>query len=469
MDQQDGRLVGFDARKWRSLRPIVARQAEALAGEAVWIRLIAAGVGPTGSRELTVITDRDILVYGPSLRTALELGTALPQPQASWPVREILRVHPYGRLWTVKVEDHHRSSLRLTCPSEELARTVQAVAWPVTYRVLPSAGYPFRDGDVVRFWQTRESLVFASPGTGATTEIPFARMVSLGTGGASSAFVWVQGMMAQAAQLAGASPTGHTDLRVETLDGELNLRTTMTSAQGLEEELAGAQLAVRRLDAERAAAERAAAEEAAARDAEKLDILFLSANPVVNDRLALDEEIRSVRQKIRLADGRDKVRLVSHWAVRPDDLLQHLNEHRPHVVHFSGHGSSTGELMFVDDRGQPKPVPPAALGALFHTLRDNVRLVLLNACYSRPQSQAIVQSVDYVVGMKAAIADEAAVIFSSSFYRALAFGRTVEEAFRQAKVALMLEGVGQEDTPELLVRPGASGQERLLSPRGPAA
>ena len=43
--------------------------------------------------------------------------------------------------------------------------------------------------------------------------------------------------------------------------------------------------------------------------------------------------------KIRSAEYRDTLELVSAWAVRPDDLQQLLLQHQPHVVHFSGHGS----------------------------------------------------------------------------------------------------------------------------------
>jgi len=78
-------------------------------------------------------------------------------------------------------------------------------------------------------------------------------------------------------------------------------------------------------------------------------VLFLAANPASEARLALDEEIRSITEKIRLAEGRDLLRVEQAHAVRPDDLLQQLNQHRPHVVHFSGHGSDAGELLLVNN------------------------------------------------------------------------------------------------------------------------
>jgi hypothetical protein len=189
--------------------------------------------------------------------------------------------------------------------------------------------------------------------------------------------------------------------------------------------------------------------------------LFLAANPIGTQQLALDEEIREITNKIRLSDARDVLELVSVWAVRPDDLLQYLNQYKPQIVHFSGHGSDAGEIILVDNNGNSKPVSPQALKALFSTLRDNIQIVVLNACYSRIQGKAISEVIDYVVGMNSAIGDKAAIVFAASFYRALGFDRTVKEAFDQAIAALLLEGIPEEGTPELLVKNDVSPHKKL--------
>ena len=66
----------------------------------------------------------------------------------------------------------------------------------------------------------------------------------------------------------------------------------------------------------------------------KVKVLLLSANPQGTPKLKLDEEVREITQKVRASEHRDVNELVSRWAVRPDDLLQYLNEDRPHVLHF---------------------------------------------------------------------------------------------------------------------------------------
>ena len=197
--------------------------------------------------------------------------------------------------------------------------------------------------------------------------------------------------------------------------------------------------------------------------------LFLAANPSGTQRLSLDREIREITAKIRASEYRDALQLVSEWAVRPDDLLQALNVHKPQIVHFSGHGTTAGEIVLEDDSGAAKPVSAAALKALFTTLKDNVRLVILNACYAEIQARAITEVIDCAIGMSTAISDDAAITFIASFYRALGFGRSIQQAFDQGVTALMLAGIPEENTPRLLLRTGVRPESIVLVDAAPHA
>ncbi len=194
----------------------------------------------------------------------------------------------------------------------------------------------------------------------------------------------------------------------------------------------------------------------------KVKILFLSANPTSTSRLGLDEEIRAITEKIRASEHRDLVEVVSYWAVRPDDLLQALNEHQPHVIHFSGHGSSAEEIILVDSQGLAQAVSKKALINLFKTFKGNIQVVLLNACYSQSQAEGIIEHVPCAIGMSNSIGDKAAISFAASFYRAIGFGRSVREAFEQGLAALMLEGIDEERTPKLLARNDVDAAKVLL-------
>lgn len=194
----------------------------------------------------------------------------------------------------------------------------------------------------------------------------------------------------------------------------------------------------------------------------KIKVLFLAANPTDTNELALDEEIREITSKIRSADYRNSIDLISAWAVRPDDLLLLLNQHKPKIVHFSGHGSNSGEIILAANNGVSKPVSIRAINALFTNFKDNISVVILNACYSKKQAQAITQVIDCAVGMSDSIGDKAATVFAASFYQAICFGRSIQEAFDQGITALLLEDIHEENTPELLMKDGVDPSQVIL-------
>ncbi len=184
--------------------------------------------------------------------------------------------------------------------------------------------------------------------------------------------------------------------------------------------------------------------------ADKLTILFLAANPAATNQLQLDEEMRAIDAALRKAAFRDRFALHSHWALRYADLPEILLRYNPHIVHFSGHGSEKGELVFAQEGGGVHHVPPAALSDLFDLLRDNIGCVVLNACYSEGQAQGIAESIDCVVGMESAVADSAAIEFAAGFYTGLGFGRSIKTAFGLGRNRMAALGGGEESIPKLL-------------------
>ena len=178
----------------------------------------------------------------------------------------------------------------------------------------------------------------------------------------------------------------------------------------------------------------------------------------------LDKEVREIEWKLKTAKFRDSIEFIPKGALRPDDLLQYLNEHSAQIIHFSGHGTNNDELMLTDENNMPKPVSKIALVHLFKTLKGSIKVVLLNACYSRPQAEAITSAIDIAIGMKKSIGDNSAIFFATSFYRAISFGKSVKEAFDQGITALLLENIPGHDIPALIVKEGVDPNEiRLIA------
>ncbi|PPK18672.1 hypothetical protein CV015_01675, partial [Staphylococcus haemolyticus] len=87
-------------------------------------------------------------------------------------------------------------------------------------------------------------------------------------------------------------------------------------------------------------------------------ILILAANPKQTSRLRLNEEVRDIKEGLRLSQQRDKFILQQEWAVRPRDVRRDVLDFRPNIIHFSGHGSGTTGLSFEDETGKEKLVTP---------------------------------------------------------------------------------------------------------------
>jgi hypothetical protein len=181
-----------------------------------------------------------------------------------------------------------------------------------------------------------------------------------------------------------------------------------------------------------------------------MKILILAANPSNTPHLRLDQEVRDIEEGLTRAQQRDRFELVQRWAARPRDVQRAILELEPQIVHFSGHGTGEDGLVLEDGQGQAQLVSTAALAGLFELFADQVQCVLLNACYSEVQGQAIAQHIPYVIGMKQAIGDTAAREFAVGFYDALGAGRDIEFAFKYACNSIQMAGIAEHLTPVLL-------------------
>ncbi|MBD2608736.1 CHAT domain-containing protein [Scytonema hofmannii FACHB-248] len=205
-------------------------------------------------------------------------------------------------------------------------------------------------------------------------------------------------------------------------------------------------------------------------------ILILSANPINTDRLRLDEEVREVQLALERSKRREQFEVISRWAIRIDDLRRALLDHEPQIVHFSGHGipannialENSGQLQqqreayrlsspkvgiaLENNSGQLQLVSTESIKNLFELFKGKIECVLLNACYSETQAEAIYQHIDCVIGMNHSIQDRAAINFSKGFYDAITAGRNYEEAFKFGCNNIDLNSIHQSLIPVIKIR-----------------
>ena len=208
-------------------------------------------------------------------------------------------------------------------------------------------------------------------------------------------------------------------------------------------------------------------------------ILFVTAWPEDDSvvRLRTDREFSDTEEVIQGARYRERVSLVfPQLAASESKLRSALLRKKPHVVHISGHCSQRDGLLLENKTtGAIEPVTPERLQSMFVQLGGNVRLVVLNACWSADHATALVDHVDFVVGMRSRIADDSASNFSVAFYDGIAHGLPVGQAFALAcdilpaderNIPMLKSRIGRDPERVNLLGPRRANRTRLIRNTG---
>lgn len=186
-----------------------------------------------------------------------------------------------------------------------------------------------------------------------------------------------------------------------------------------------------------------------------LSILFLAANPKDTPPLRIANEFAELEQLLESSENRDSINLEQRWATKIKTLQSAMLKYNPNILHFSGHGSADGAIILEDDEGFSTHVRPQAFSEFCSSFKEDLKCVVLNACFSKVQAEEIIKhSVPYVIGMHKEIDDKAAKAFSTMFYEALWSGKSIPDAFKLGKNSINMNGLSDKDVPVLLQEKG---------------
>jgi hypothetical protein len=166
-----------------------------------------------------------------------------------------------------------------------------------------------------------------------------------------------------------------------------------------------------------------------------LIILMTSANPKKDHFLDVDGEVNAVNEATKKEKHGKKFKLERWPKTKALDVPRKLREHEPHIFHFSGHGGydddgiPDGSLILVGKDGKPEKIDIDGVINWFKTSGKRIRVIVLNACWSKDLADRLTQHVDFVVGMREEIFDNEARVFSVGFYSRLADGQTLQQAY----------------------------------------
>ncbi|AKB46978.1 hypothetical protein MSKOL_1201 [Methanosarcina sp. Kolksee] len=130
-----------------------------------------------------------------------------------------------------------------------------------------------------------------------------------------------------------------------------------------------------------------------------------------------------------------------------ENVEGYLNEQDYHIIHFTGHGISIdgkGNLVFENEDQKARLIDNKTLSDLFS--ERGIRLVVLSSCESAKGSNKEAfgdlasmlskRGIPAVVAMQYSVLDDVATKFAYNFYRAIASGKPVDLALKEARLVM---------------------------------
>lgn len=185
-----------------------------------------------------------------------------------------------------------------------------------------------------------------------------------------------------------------------------------------------------------------------------LRMLCMVANPDGHAHLDVKREKQHLHEALQELEDDGSIEI--HWIAGQTwrDLQEAMRTNEWHIFHFTGHGSfdeqaehGKGSLTFASEHGGPQILTAEKVAQLLSG-HSSLRLVILNACEgARTNAQDIFsstaatllsqsRSLMAVLAMQTKITDRAALLFTRTFYAALAKGVPVETAVTEARIAI---------------------------------
>jgi CHAT domain-containing protein len=206
-------------------------------------------------------------------------------------------------------------------------------------------------------------------------------------------------------------------------------------------------------------------ERKALRKRRKLVVLYLTASPHQDNPLRVEAEVRMVQEAVRGSILRDNIDVQFRPAADLKVIMDGLNDHRPQVVHFSGHSNAVG--IDTDDGNvedaRAQELSYELLARALKATDSPPQVVVLNSCESSGARKNILKAVPILVSMRTTVSDIAATAFASRFYAAIASGQSVKAAFDQGAIAVEATSLGEKHTPEIFAQAGVDLGKLILT------
>lgn len=207
-------------------------------------------------------------------------------------------------------------------------------------------------------------------------------------------------------------------------------------------------------------------------------IVYLASNPLPTSPIELEAQSEAIRRALStLPPGAGELPIDCLEDASTQGLRRALDNPSVQVLHIAGHGRRARRgprgrgVMTTDGEGHNVLLGARGLDAILRQT-PNIRLVVLSACQSAEQAQAIADACGCAVGITGKLEDSAARRFAEAFYEQLARGRSVKAAFDWAQAFFTAEyefAEGEFGEHGLFVRAGHRADRVFIEPVGAQA
>lgn len=154
--------------------------------------------------------------------------------------------------------------------------------------------------------------------------------------------------------------------------------------------------------------------------------MFVSSVPEDKNYIDVGQESDTISEVLEIMKQDSKFQFIHKHGIIRGKFREILQDYKPDIIHFSGHGGEKEGLVFQDNEEISKEM----LRDIFDGLHI-IQLIYLNACYSAKQTDALkdLTNVKNIIGMNKSIADYIAIQFSTNFYKNYKRIENIKESF----------------------------------------
>ena len=177
-------------------------------------------------------------------------------------------------------------------------------------------------------------------------------------------------------------------------------------------------------------------------------ILFLCAEPLGKRKFR--NESRGIQEALRRPITQEKPEFEQIHDVEVDMLRSFLDDNKPDIVHFSAHGTPSGDLILCSiDKTKSENASPEYITRVLNEIEPEIKIVYFNVCNSSKTAAQVKKVIKCVIGMKEEITIEAATIFAKYFYQNFAYGYNAFKSFEKSKTELKKLHPHESHIPEI--------------------